>query len=215
MGLNEREIDMTNYKLVEEDDPIIDMRIVDVKGETMSDLVATVFIKMRVFVANQEAAEKGQSYKGLWGGSKGRQMVFDYYVMFSKRGNVVKVLKSEIEDGMGMNQNYLDYWKKIVGDVSFKEAQSVEYVMNRIYQGYLQLLADDDVNIEMAAKKRMNKNIRKLEDMLDNAFREYIRAKQSNPQRVKEPEVKKEPEIDNTPKNNNDMWTSTSSWASE
>ncbi len=211
MGLNEKEIDMTNYKFVEEDDPIKDMSIVDIEGEA-SGKVATVLIKMRVFVPNEE--DKGVSYKGLFGGSKGRQMVFDFYVMFDRGDHVVKVVKSEVEDAMGMNKNYLDYWKTVAGNMTFKEGVKIENVMFRIYDGYLKMLDDEEINVKMGALNRMKRNTRKLEAMLGDAFMEHDNVNPSHPQRVKEPEVKKEPEIDNTPKNN-DMWTSTNSWASE
>jgi len=215
MGLNEKEIDLKNYKFVDDDDPIKEMRVINVEGEA-NRKVATVLIKTRVYVPNQELEDKGGPHKGIFGGAKGRQMVFDFYTMFNRSDRVVKILKIEVEEGTdttGFSENYLDYWKTTLGGVIFKEGVDAKSLMSRIYDGYLAMIEDEEINVKMGALNSMKKNARRLENMIADAFMEHDRDNPlQHPQRVKEPEVKDEPKMDVS---KGDMWTSTSSWASE
>lgn len=213
MGLNEKEIDFKNYKFVDDDEPIKEMEIINVEGEA-NRKIATVLMKMRVFVPNQEL--KGDSYKGIYGGAKGRQMVFDFYVMFNRSDRVVKILKIELEEGTdttGFSENYLDYWKTAIGGTIFKEGYDSKSLMYRIYDGYLGMLEDEAISVKMDALNKMKKNTRKLENMLGDAFMEHDRAYPlQHPKQVKEPEIKDEPKKDIS---KGDMWTSNNTWASE
>ena len=240
MDINEKEIDFTNYKFVDEDDPIKEMKLIDFEEENQYKRII-VLLKIRTYVSNQELVDKGDSFKGLWGGAKGRQMVFDCYLTFGSGGKLHEVLKIEPEKGTdttGFSENYLNYWSNLIKEWIFRKGFDVRQTMYRIYEGYFKMIEGEPTDVKMGVMNKMKKNIRLLEHMIGDAFltpEDRLKWKLEEPKLEphlkpeigkgpeikyepkieKEPEIKDEPKIDDTPEKNNNMWISTNSWASE